>query len=423
MTTTRRTRRWRGVIAVALFAGAAGLLFKRPAVLLLSVVGVAYAAYPQLPTTPTVSLDLDRRLSDEDPRDGESVEVTVTVRNTGTSILPDLRLVDGVPPMLSVAEGTPRHAATLRPGETTQFSYTVRATQGTHRFEPATAIARDVAGATEVETEVAAETTIECVAEVPEVPLRDQTSRLVGRIVTDQGGSGVEFHRTREYEHGDDVSRIDWNRFARTGNLTTTEYREERAANVVLVLDVREAAYRSPGEGEPHAVAHELAAAEQLLSALGETTDAVGLATLGGTESCWLPPGAGRDQMTRARELLATHPALSPYPPDEPENADHSRAVTELRRRLGHESQVVLLSPLLDSFAVSTAMGLEASDHATTVVSPDVTNHETPGGRLAATERSARVSTLREAGVRVVDWPPAEPLGTALIHAQERWSR
>jgi len=423
MTTTRKTRRWRGVIAVALFAGAAGLLFKRPSVLLLSVVGVAYAAYPQLPTEPTVSLDLERRLSDEDPSDGDEVTVRVTVRNTGTGILPDLRLVDGVPPMLSVTGGTPRHAATLRPGESTSFSYTVTATQGTHRFEPATVIARDIAGAAEVETEVAAETTIECVAEVPEVPLRDQTSQLVGRIVTDQGGSGVEFHRTREYERGDDMSRIDWRRFARTGDLTTTEYREERAASVVLCLDVRASAYRSPGEGEPHAVAHSLAAAEQLLSSLAETTDSVGLASLGGSEACWLPPGTGRDQVTRARKLLATHPSLSPYPPDEPAAADHSSALTDLRRRLGNETQVVLFSPLLDAFAVEAAMQLEATDHATTVVSPDVTSPETPGGRLATTERANRITTLRESGIRTVDWDPSEPLGTALIHAQERWSR
>jgi uncharacterized protein (DUF58 family) len=422
VTTVRRTRRWRGVVAVALFAGAAGLLFKRPLPLLLSVVGIGYAAYPQIPTPPNVALELDRKLRPENPSDGEDVTVEVTVTNTGSSVLPDLRLIDGVPPMLSVSGGTPRHATTLRPGRSSTFSYEVTATQGTHRFEPATVVARDISGATEVETEVAAETTIECVTEVPEVPLRQQTQDHVGRIITNDGGAGVEFHRTREYQRGDDMSRIDWNRFARTGELTTTEFREERAANIVLCLDVREIAYRSPNDDAPHAVAHELAAAEQLLSALSETTDAVGLASLSGSEPCWLPPGAGRDHLLRARQLLASHPALTPYPPDEPSEADIDDQVRKLRGRLGSDTQVVLLSPLLDADAVAAAMALEAAGHATTVVSPDVTDGQSPGTRLARTERRNRIDTVREAGIRVVDWPPSEPLGTTLMYAQERWS-
>lgn len=422
MTTIRRTRRWRGVIAVALFAAAAGLLFKRPAVLLLSVVGVAYAAYPRLLGEPSVSLALDRDLETDGPADGEDVSVSVTVRNTGSSTLPDLRIVDGVPPMLSVSDGTPRHAATLRPGRSTTFSYDVTATQGTHRFEPATVVARDVSGGTEVETEVAAETTIECVTEVPEVPLRQQTREQVGRIVTDEGGSGVEFHRTREYQRGDDMSRIDWRRFARTGELTTTEFSQEKAASVVLCLDVRESAYRAPAEGEPHAVAHELAAAEQLLAALGETTDAVGLAAFGG-DHCWLAPGTGRDHLARAHRLLSTHSALSPYPPDEPTDRDGEVETRDLRRRLDHDVQVVVLSPLLDDEAVSAALELQASSHETTVISPNVTGDATIGGRLAAVERTNRVAALRKADIRVVDWDPAEPLGTTLVHTQERWSR
>jgi uncharacterized protein (DUF58 family) len=427
--TVRRTRRWRGVVAVALVAGAAALLFKRPSLLLLSVVGIAYAAYPRVSSAPTVSLALERRVGEA--VDSEDVDVEVTVRNTGGA-LADLRLVDGVPPMLSVSGGTPRHAAVLRAGEETTFTYEVTARRGTHRFEPMTAIARDVSGAHEVETTVAESTTIECVTDVPEVPLRERTGRRVGELVTDDGGSGIEFHGTREYRRGDDTSRIDWQRFARTGELTTTEFREERATSVVCCLDVREAAYRAADDGSPHAVSYALAAAGQLLAGLEASRDAVGLATIGGKEPCWLAPGAGREHALRARELLATHPALSPYPPDEPEpepgDADDGSAVADLRGRLGDATQVVLLSPLLDDGAVSAALELEAGGGAVSVVSPRVTvdvdaPDSTPGDRLATVERENRMSTLREAGVRVVDWDPDEPLGTALVHARERWSR
>lgn len=420
MTETRLTRRWRGIIAVALFIGAVGLIFKRPLVLLTAVVPVGYAAYPRLFSAPTVNLTLERQVSPENPSMGEEVEVKVTVENDGNS-LRDTRIIDGVPPMLTVTDGTPRHAAVLASGDTTTFSYTVEAEQGTHQFEPATVIARDLSGAKEVETTVAAETTVEVVADVPEIPLRQQTGDRVGQIVTDQGGSGVEFYRTREYRHGDQMNRIDWQRFARTGELTTIEFRQERAARVVICLDVREAAFRAPDTEEPHAVSYCQAAAVQLLDALRDTPDAVGLAALG-RESCWLTPGTGSDHHTRAREMLASHPAMSAYPPDSG-GASTERArdqVADLRRRLQNDTQIILLSPITDGFIAETALELEAAGHAVTVISPDVTSTDTPGGKLATTERRNAIRSLRKAGVPVYDWSPTERLGTTLAVAEGR---
>lgn len=423
MTSVRRTRRWRGIVAVALAAAALGLVFKRPFVLLLSVVGVAFAAYPQVPSPPQVTLGLERVLDDEDPDHGDEVEVTVRLHNEGTRTLTDLRVVDGVPPMLAVSDGTPRHATALPPGADTSFSYTVTAEHGSHSFEPATVIARDLAGATEVETTVPSETTIECVEDVPEIPLRRQTSAFVGQLVTDEGGSGVEFHRTREYHPGDALARIDWRRYAKTGELGTVEFREERGATVVLCVDSREPAYRTPREGDPHGVAYARAAAEQLLVALADTPYSVGIATLGDREQCWLDPGSGSAHVDRARRLLGTHPALSSYPPDRTGPDHWDEQLTALRRRLAPDTQVYLLSPLSDEFAADAAITVEASGHAVTVLSPDVTNGETVGGRLARTERHNRIHSLRESGVRAVDWTPTDSLGSVLVRAQEGWSR
>lgn len=422
MTSIRRTRRWRGIVAVALAAAALGLLFKRPFVLLLSVVGVAFAAYPQVPSPPRVTLDLERSVADDEPAHGDDVEVTVRLHNRGQRTLADLRLVDGVPPMLAVSAGSPRHAASLRPGDRTSFSYTVTAKHGTHSFEPATVIARDVAGATEVETTVASETTIDCVDRVPEVPLRRQTSALIGQLVTERGGSGVEFHQTREYHPGDSLARIDWRRYAKTGELTTVEFREEGGASVLICVDAREPAYRSPGEDEPHAVAHTRAAAEQLLVAMGDTTDSVGIATLGDRDQCWLGPGTGENHVHRARRLLSTHPALSTYPPENEGSERWNEQLTDLRRRLGSGTQIYLLSPLPDEFAVDTAITLEAAGHAVTVLSPDVTSDATVGARLARAERQNRIHSLRESGLAVVDWDPGDPLGSTLVRSHDGWS-
>lgn len=423
MTDARVTRRWRGVLAVALSAVAVGLFFERPVVLLTSVVGIAYAAYPRVTTAPTPALELERDVATKDPGRGDDVAVRVRLHNAGTRTLHDVRLVDGVPPMLSVTDGTPRHTAMLRPGESTSFTYAVGAEYGTHRFDPATVVVRDVAGAVEVETTVATETAIECLPTVPDVPLRQQTADRVGRVVTDQGGSGVEFHQTREYRSGDPLRRIDWRRFARTGDLSTVEFRRERAAEVVLCVDAREPAYRAATPDDPHGVAYALSAAEQLLVGLADTTDAVGVASLTDGDPCWLPPGAGTDHVRRARRLLSTHPSLSAHVPSSTDDPpDWAAALTVLRRRLASSTQVVVCSPLTDEFSVSAPLTLEAAGHAVTVVSPDVTHGDGPGARIAATQRANRIHALRQGGVRVVDWDPADRLGSTLVRAQEGWS-
>lgn len=416
----RRTGRWRGIVAVALLAGAAGVLAARPLVLLMAVVGVAFAAYPRLTGTPDPTLRVERTLSEETPDRGSGVEVTVRVTNTGRWPLSDVRIVDGVPPMLAVRDGSPRRSAFLWPGRGTEFSYVVGAEYGRHQFEPATVIARDVSGGHELEAEIEseAETVLTCTDAVPEVPLRDRTRHDFGRLVTDDGGSGIEFHRTREYQKGDPMSRIDWKRLARTGELTTIEFREERAASVVLLIDARPSAYRASAEGEPHGLAYNLAAAEQLLTALGETRDYVGIAALG-REFCWLASGSGVEHEMAARELLAKHPTLSTFPPDEGTPDDSEEQARELRKRLASDAQVFLLSPLADEFVSSLGLSLEATNHPVTVVSPNVTSDATVGARLASVRRENRVHSLREAGIPVIDWDPDEPLGASIVHLQE----
>jgi len=429
--TVRATGRWRGIAAIALFFVAVGVLTDRPATLLVGVVGAGLAVYPKLSRPPTVDLELERQLANSQPESGEPVTVTTKVTNTGDRTLADCRVVDGVPAMLSVASGSPRHAAVLRPGETTEFSYAVATEPGRHQFDPATVVARDITGAHEVETTVAAGTEIQVGDAVPELPVREQPDGHAGRLVTDEGGSGIEFHSVREYRPGDPMGRIDSKRWARTGELTTVEFREERPTSVCLLVDARAPAYRAEADGRPNAVAHCLAGLEQLVSALTETRDAVGLAAFG-RELCFRAPGVGADHETALWRLLATHPAFDATPPgrvragggaEETDDGDLDRQATLLRKQLGSDTQVVVLSPLADEHIVETIRTLAAAGHTTTVISPDVTTDGSLGRRLARRERRLRLRTLRGADVPVVDWDPATPLGTVLLdEGRRRWS-
>ncbi|NEU57726.1 DUF58 domain-containing protein [Halorussus sp. MSC15.2] len=414
MKSIRQTKRWRGVSVVALLAGSLGVLFSRPLVLLSGVVGVAFAAYARTAGTPEVALDVTRTLSDDEPLPGEEVQVRLVVENVGDSMLADLRLVDGVPEALPVTDGSARLGTALRPGKTASFTYTVEAERGDHEFDPVTAIVRDFSGAIEVETEVECETLLRCVPKLGttvDMPLRAQTTQYTGRVTTDVGGSGIEFHATREYRPGDPLSRVDWNRLARTGELTTVQFREERAASVVVLVDTREKAYLARGDDERNAVQFGVDAAGKMVTRLLDAGDRVGLASFG-PETCWLAPGAGHDHQARARDLLATHPAFAPTPSEE--MFYPTTRLKQLRKRLPASSQVVFVTPLCDDFGPEVARRLDAEDHLVTVVSPDPTSTRTAGQRFARTQRDHRVSKLRQSGVRVVDWDTDESLGVAL---------
>ncbi|MFC7046702.1 DUF58 domain-containing protein [Halobacteriaceae archaeon GCM10025711] len=418
MSDAHRTHRWRGVVAVGLLAFGVGIVADRPVTMLLAVLGVVFATYPRLTPSPDPDLELHRQVSDATPGHGDDVEVEVTVTNAGDGVLPDLRVVDGVPPALTVVDGSPRCGMVLWPGRSVTFSYSVRAQRGHHAFDPATVVSRDLSGAVEVETTVATDTELDVATDMTRAPVRAALLDGVGSILADQGGSGIEFYRTREYRRGDAMNRIDWNRYAGTGTLSTVEFREEQSATVVVVVDARAAAYRG-GDDDPHAVAHAVTAADQLVQALMARRNRVGLASFG-RDVAWQAPGVGMEHRDRLRTLLASHPAFTATPPAG--TADHDDQRHLLRERLPSAAQVVLVSPLTDDDIVDTARVLEAAGHPVTVVSPDVTAGDTPGQRLAAIERANRVSSLRRSEIAVYDWEPTDHLAATLDRARERMS-
>lgn len=416
------TEHWTGIGALALVAVGVALPFQREGLFLVALVGVGYAAYSRATDAPAVELTLERSLSEATPGHDEEVTVTVTVENVGDATLPDLRLVDGVPPGLAVSEGTARLGTALRPGKRARYTYSVTAVRGAHEWEPLTAIVRDVSGSNERVAEVETETTMQCFPELSAtsgLPLRGLTTPYSGQVATDVGGAGLEFHSTRRYRHGDPISRIDWNRYARTGKLSTLDFREERAATVVLLVDTREEAYVSPGEDHANAVERSADAAGQAFSALLSTGDRVGLANYG-PESCWLAPSTGEDHRARARRLLGSHPAFSVSPSDG--SFYPSVSLKRLRRRLPVDAQLVVFTPLVDDYVVSVLKRLDAYGHKVTVVSPDPTTDDSPGHRLARVERAARLRELRSGGLRVLDWGD-RPLAVELARIQKRWSR
>ncbi|WP_137288381.1 DUF58 domain-containing protein [Natronorubrum halophilum] len=429
----RSTDHWTGIGAVALFAVGVGAVAESPAVVLAGVVGVGYAGFARALEPPELDLSLERSVSDDDPEPGDELEVVLTIANESDAFVPDLRIVDGVPASLAVTDGSSRLGTALRPGEAVTLEYTVTARRGSHEFDPALVLARDLSRSTEREFLIDAETTVVCEPSMrplaTAVPLRAATTSFAGRVRTADGGSGTTIHSVREYRRSDPLNRVDWNRHAKTGELATLEFHEERAARVVVLVDARLAAYRAPTPDAAHAVDRSVDAAGRIGASLFAAGETVGLAAIGplvwdetdpsGTDPCWLPPASGRHHEVRFQEALATHPQFATLPPDH--ECRWRRQLRRIRRRLPSDTQIIFLTTLCDDGSVGIARQLEAHGHPVTVVSPDPTADRTVGHQLARVARHLRRVDLERARTPVIDWPDDDTLDTAIArHAGGR---
>lgn len=476
--------RWDVGLAAALSAALLGVVAGSATVVAAGVVGLAFAAYGYATRPPEATVRVAREVDDESPAPGADVTVTVSVRNASDGPLAELRLVDEPPADLPVVEGTPALCTSLGAGETERVEYTVRARRGTHEFGDAAVLVRNVSGTVERSRDVDLPTALSCRAGLDDLPLSAETTPYAGRVAADAPGEGVAFHSTRQFQSSDPLHRVDWNRFAKTRELRTVQYQESRAATVVLLVDVRNQVRVARGPGEHDAAEYSAFAAARVAGVQLAASNRVGAALYGRTRylrpdvgrdqrvrirrflrdavqgassSGGSPPGQSGDE----RSLLGTGRRFfegMDRPDDGPAGGNGGPAggdggssdrpaigrfgvpmfdggegligqtdvgvgwsLSWLTRRLPESAQVVFCTPLLDDRAASTARQLDARGHEVTVVSPDVTTAETPGGLVTRIERRERLRSLRSA-VRLVEWSPEEALAAAVDRASGGWS-
>ena len=447
--------RWRVGLAATLVLTGTGLVFAEPTLLAVTVVPLVYVGYGLLSgLSGEPGLRVTRQFDPESPVPGETVTVTLRIENTGDSVLPDLRVVDGVPE-LAVVEGSPRGAVALAPGETASLSYGVVARRGDHTFDPPMVQARSLA-ASETWTDerpVDDGTILRC--QLPsQDPLADAVRTRLSRRATGGAGEGTEFYATREYRRGDPMRRIDWRHVAKTGEFVTVQYRDQRATRTVVVVDVRGPTRVRPTAGSPSGATLALDTGERLLTAL-DPVDGLGvvgvdptgpLSTVG--RLAWTDATTGQsepavllgrvfDQLDADRSESAVERTVrpprgtQPAPPgagagtarpdggpgwgwstgDDGTTMDGSSGqpsgdlVEQLLEQLQPETQLILCTPALDDWPVTFARAATDRGHGLVIVSPAVGRTGAVGTRLAGLHRRLRLRRLAELGV-VLDWSP-----------------
>lgn len=411
------TSQWQGLTGLAVVTLGIGVLLQVSGLVLVAGLLLGAVGYSRLTKPPALSLAVERTVDTTDPAPGDAVTVRVSVTNTGDSILPDLRLVDGVPDRLAVDDGTPRHATALRPGESVTFEYDVLAVYGDHEFNSIHAAVRGSSGHHERrETLETDSSTLVCEpgVVVEDVPLHPASSNITGRVRSETGGAGQEFRSVREYRRGDPLKRVDWNRLARTGNLASLQFTEEQAGTIILLVDARPPAFTSPSLSALSALDRSVAGASQLFTTLDEDGDRIGLASIS-SELLWIEPGGGPEHRSMIRDALKHAPVFEKG--QDGHSVDGREYARTLRRRLPNDAQLIVFSPLLDDTVVESIRYLRAYGFDTTVFSPNPTNTDNVGSIVARLRRDVRLDDLKRAGVPLIDWQPAEKLDVAVARA------
>jgi uncharacterized protein (DUF58 family) len=153
-------------------------------------------------------------------------------------------------------------------------------------------------------------------------------------------GSGLDFEEVREYEPGDDFRSIDWNVTARMGTPHIKKYREERALNVYLAVDVSASSWFGTVRQSKRELAAEVGAL--LAVAAMRNYDRVSLLLFSDAVDDFIPPRIGRDHILHViRQLLYSEPRRA--------RTDLAAAASFLGTVAKKRGVVFVVSDLLDS--------------------------------------------------------------------------
>lgn len=413
-----------GVVYALVLIGLGAL---RGGELALAIPFIIYLAAGLLFGPDSIQLTIRRNLSADRISQDQPVEVRLTITNIG-SRLEEVLLADVISRPVEVIDGSTQLLASLPPGMTVEIAYTFKARRGAYRFEGVRATASDYLGLFRRQTLVAAPARLlvtPYVFRLRRLPIRPRRTRVYsGFIPARQGGPGVEFFGVREYQPGDPLRWINWRTSARYADTYfTTEFQQERVADVGIILDARTRSdIRSP-RGSLFEYAAQAAAT--LAEAFLNDGNRVGLLIYGSFLD-WTYPGYGKTQRERILQALAR---VEPG-----ESMIFEKLDLMPSRLFPPQSQLVLISPLQKD-DLPHVIRLRARGYPILLISPDPIPLEVealnPGSsvalaaRIARLERMAAIRHLRQAGVQVLDWnldtpfdqavhtalsqPPAEP--------------
>ena len=227
------------------------------------------------------------------------------------------------------------------------------------------------------------------------IPRTELPNRL-GTNHTRHTAPGEEYAEKRPYLPGDQLRTGNWAVSARRGSRHVTQRLTDRAADVVVLVDMS----AQPAGPATTATERALRGATQVVQTALRNGDRAGLVGLGGRRPRWLNPDIGRRQFYRV--LDAALAAGGEF---------HSMTGTLApRAAVPPGAIVVAFSTLLDTNFALALIDLRERGHTVVVVdvmdgSPFESENEPILERMWGLQRSAMYRDMRVVGVEVIAWP------------------
>lgn len=178
-----------------------------------------------------------------------------------------------------------------------------------------------------------------------------------GRRRSPRAGSSVELMDYRNYVHGDDLRRLDWNVFARLDALFIRVFRAEENLLVRVYLDISKS--MSFGDPPKMALARRLAGALAYSALVGY--DRVETAACGGASLQYVPTASGEVGAARVWQFLASLKADG--------TGDFARHAIEAAGRLREKGLTIVISDgLFDGGLIPSLKSLLAANHEVAVI-------------------------------------------------------
>lgn len=161
--------------------------------------------------------------------------------------------------------------------------------------------------------------------------------QLLAQRRTMQLGGGIEFADHREYTPGDDFRYLDWNVFARHGDLLLKRFQEEEDLHVYILLD----ASRSMALGDPPKFDYARRVAAALAYIALAELDRVAITMIAGDLVADFPLTRGKGRILALLDFLENQ---------KPEGtlSDLARAAAAFTRRGRRRGLVIVISDLFD---------------------------------------------------------------------------
>ena len=339
--------------------------------------------------------------SDSRPRVavGEKLELQVALgasRRVSTLILEEQ-----LPPLLG--QSARMAVDVVEPGDDVSHTYTVSAwLRGSHKLGPLTARVGDPFGLTQRELQLAEP--YELLVHPAIEPVQDRPlTRLwedppIRPPVSKPWPSGMEFYGMRQYTPGDDIRKIVWRAYARTGQLLIREAEQGVTDKLVLVCD-QDVQYHSPG-----VISESLEAGVGACASLAVHHLRTGYSvTVEGNSKRLVGPLRGPNAPMAVLDALARVEA-EPVPLVD--------ALTRLQSEQGRDAQVIVVTPMLTRAAAARLELLVQRGM-----------HVVVAALIWDDESLQTLGTATSLGTQVIEIRPNVPLAVAFRHAVGAGSR